>query len=123
MSAPLATCGLPALDRGLVTEAAGRYARMVHHADHPDALQSLFNGTAPAVIYTLARAAGFDLAAACTDWRARYPNAAIVCCAQNDEFDTKLEALDAGADQFLVTPIEEEALEFILRFCLVEQDR
>lgn len=120
MSAPLFTCGAADADRETIEAVAEEYERVVQHAADEAELARLLDGTAPGVVF-IGAAGGLDATAVCRAWN--HGDVPVVVVGEDDSLDTKVEALEAGADQFLVTPVDEEALRFVLRFFIVEKGR
>ncbi len=116
----IVTYGLSAEDADAVAQAAGNYDRQVVHAADAQSARASIAAEVPPIVFVHA-AAGGDGYALCSEWKTAHPDAAVVLVAPDDEIDTKLEAVTAGADQFLIAPIDDEALEFVLRFFLVEK--
>ena len=122
-AAPILTCGADALDRDTIDAVAEEFDRVPQHVADAAAAAAHGNGVAPAMLILNG---GSDVAVAtdsCRQWKQAHPDVPVVYVAPTDDIDTKMEAVDAGADQFLVSPIDEEALRFVLRFLLEEQGR
>ena len=117
----IVTYGLSAEDVETVGAAVRGYERRLVHVDDAQAARAAIETYAPPVLFLDAAEPVGDGYALCREWKAAHPETAVVIVARDDELETKLEAVTAGADQFLISPIDEEALEFVLRFFLVEK--
>lgn len=120
---PILTCGAGALDRDTIAAVVEEFERELHHAAAPSETDRFFNGSTPAAVFLNADGEIDAAADVCAQWKRTHPEVPIVFIAATDDMDMKMEAMAAGADQFLVSPVEEEALRFVLRFLLVEQGR
>ncbi len=120
---PILTCGVDDLDRDTIDAVVEEFTRIRHHVSTPAAAEAHFNGTAPAVVFLSAVGDGSAAPTVCRQWKQAHPDVAVVYVAGTDDIETKMEAVAAGADQFLLSPIDEEALRFVVRFLLVEQGR
>lgn len=121
--APIVTCGADAQDRDTIEAVAEEFGREFHHADEPAAVEAYFAATGPALVLLSAHGGNGAAYDVCGQWKQAHPTVPVVFVGVDDAMDTKMDAVTAGADQFLVSPIDEEALRFVFRFLLVERGR